>query len=461
VSASPRIEVLDRRLVALRFNPQYVHNRGTNGRVSSGAVVAGGRTDFYYRLPVPYWLEMARPETLEFVAEMATHAGQRDPRRKHSGSVQIGLNRTTAERMLEDDPEGGGFETRCSVPTRPAPEIEVHIRPEAGVTIYGAGAGRYDFDPTVLVHTRKDVDREAGWSMDENSGTPLPQLKPLFDYGVRDTSITLGADGNYYLTGTTGAPDIWGVTSNLQLWKSPDLKRWTTVIERPRARSVVWSIDRDGSWERPVNLRDGAPFRPLWAPEVHFLKGTYWLTYCVPNRGAGLLKSASGKPEGPYVKAFSDDRPIADGIDASLFEDADGKVYFLYAGGRIARVRDDMTGLAEPFRLLAPSEGAPYVGFEGVFLFKANGKYYLSAADFTFGDYHCYIAMADGIYGPYSPRYLAVPHGGHNVFFKDQQDNWWSTFFGNDVHAPFRDRPAALRVQFTSDGRVQVMSAQP
>ena len=33
---------------------------------------------------------------------------------------------------------------------------------------------------------------------------PLPLLKPLFDYPLRDTSICLGPDGVYYLTGTTG-----------------------------------------------------------------------------------------------------------------------------------------------------------------------------------------------------------------------------------------------------------------
>jgi hypothetical protein len=37
----------------------------------------------------------------------------------------------------------------------------------------------------------------------------LPPLKPLFDYPIRDTSICVGHDGAYYLTGTTGAPDWW------------------------------------------------------------------------------------------------------------------------------------------------------------------------------------------------------------------------------------------------------------
>jgi len=32
----------------------------------------------------------------------------------------------------------------------------------------------------------------------------LPPVQPLFDHAVRDTSICIGPDGTYYLTGTTG-----------------------------------------------------------------------------------------------------------------------------------------------------------------------------------------------------------------------------------------------------------------
>lgn len=444
----PRVEVLDAHRVALRFDPQLIHDRHVTVETAPGRVTAADKTEFHYRIPVPYWLEKTQPVKLELTLELSAPA---------PAAVQIAVNGIATPLSLTVKREQIHF----SVTTVPGPEIEVTVQPEHGISIYGAGAGRFAADPVILVHTAKPVAYKTGWSMNDNSGTPLPAFKPLFDYPVRDTSIILGGDGNFYLTGTTGDPDMWAVTGNLQLWKSPDLNNWTTVIERPRTRSVVWNVDREGSWEKPIALRDGNPFRPLWAPEVHYLKGTYWLTYSLPFLGIGLLKSTTGKPEGPYAKAFTADRPIANGIDASLFEDTDGQVYFLYGGGRIARIRDDMTGLAEPFRSLVPAAGgAPYVGFEGVYLFKANGKYHLGAADFVFGDYHCYAAESDNIYGPYSARYLAVPHAGHNTFFQDKTGNWWSTFFGNDARAPFRERPAALRIEFTPEGRIQVQNAR-
>ncbi len=55
----------------------------------------------------------------------------------------------------------------------------------------------------------------------------LPLIKPLFDYPVRDTSICVGRDGNFYLTGTTGYP-TWSPPVTmftgpmvLVIWPSP------------------------------------------------------------------------------------------------------------------------------------------------------------------------------------------------------------------------------------------------
>jgi xylan 1,4-beta-xylosidase len=288
----------------------------------------------------------------------------------------------------------------------------------------------------------------------------IPQLseqcKPLFDYPIRDTSICLGDDGYYYLTGTTGFPDWWAVTGDIQIWKSADLEDWTPVITEPRNRSTVWNIDRNGSWQKEISLRDGAPFRPLWAPEIHHIKATYWLTYSIPRLGNGLLRSVSGRAEGPYVDHITSNLPISEHIDASLFQDDDGQVYFLCDNGKIARMNDEMTALVEVLRVLTPAN-AEHVGFEGTFLFKAFGRYHLSGAEFVDGDYHCFVASAEHVYGPYGDRYIAIPHGGHNMFFQDKQGQWWSSLFGNNANAPFRERPGALKVEFDEQLRIRPM----
>jgi len=170
--------------------------------------------------------------------------------------------------------------------------------------------------------------------------------------------------------------------------------------------------------------------------------------------GTGVLKSTTGRPDGPY-QSIHPQGPLTGEIDASLFSDDDGKVYFVYQNGKIAQMRDDMSGLAEKPRHLAPAD-AKQVGFEGAFLTKIAGRYHLICADFDKqGNYHCMTASSDRVYGQYGKRYLAVPHGGHNMLFRDKDGNWWSTFFGNDPRAPFRERPAILRVEFTPDGTLR------
>ena len=268
------------------------------------------------------------------------------------------------------------------------------------------------------------------------------RLKPLFAFPVRDTCVCVGPDA-YYLIGTTGAPTWWATNEGIRIWKSSDLKGWQPL-------GLVWTFARDMAWQKKKGGQHA-----IWAPEMHYFKGTYWIPYCVNYSGTGILKSTSGKPEGPYVD-IKPDGPLTGEIDASLFPDDDGKVYFVFQNGKIARLKDDMTGLAEEPKLLRPAN-APQVGFEGAFLFKAHGRYYLSCADFTDGRYHCYVASAKNLRGPYGPRYLAIPHGGHNMFFQDKTGNWWSTFFGNDGDASFTEKAGILRVGFGLDGEPRPM----
>ena len=289
-------------------------------------------------------------------------------------------------------------------------------------------------------------------------------LRRLFDVPLRDPSICLGPDHTYYLTGTS--PPFWddNQDSGIRIWKSKDLVTWESL-------GTVWRCGKSPWHEKYRQAK-----KPLWAPEIHYLKKTFWLTYSMPGwdgtaktSGSGLLKSTTGKPEGPYIDMQPGER-LGDEIDASLFEDDDGQVYFLWHSGKIARMKSDMSGLAEPYHWLKTTTADPnpkhhsglcqgifgpgsfdHVGYEGMFLFKANGRYYLSCAENFDGRYSCMVATSKNLYGPYSARYEAIPHGGHNTFFQDTQGRWWSTFFG----PPWPERPAILPIALGADGRIR------
>jgi xylan 1,4-beta-xylosidase len=203
------------------------------------------------------------------------------------------------------------------------------------------------------------------------------------------------------------------------------------------------------------------------------LRGNYYICLSIAPTGISI----SGKPEGPYVHAFSPEKPIVNGIDPTLFEDDNGSVYFTYASAtRIVRLKDDLSGFAEDFHPIVLADpdhslshhaarcvgrGSNDLGTEGAVLFKANGRYYLGAADDYEGRYSTCLAMSENIYGPYRHRHEAVPCAGGTGLFQDHSGGWWTSFFGNDTQAPSREKPAIVKVDFDTEGRVMVAADQP
>jgi hypothetical protein len=299
----------------------------------------------------------------------------------------------------------------------------------------------------------------------------LPDISPLIDVQVRDTIICRGGDGNFYLTGSTGE-NIWAYNRGVELWRSSDLKSWHYL-------GLIWDLDKEGTWEKSWRDLHGKSCRAIWAPELHFIRNNYYICLSIAPTGISILKSTSGKPTGPYIHAFSPEKPIVNAIDPTLFEDTDGSVYFTYSSAtHIVRLKDDLSGYAEseaPRNITlsdpdhTPSHhadrctprGSDDLGTEGAVLFKANGRYYLGAADSYEGRYSTCLAISDNIYGPYHSRHEAVPCAGGTGFFQDHAGGWWTSFFGNDTQSPFREKPAIVKVDFDPTGRVVVAAHQP
>lgn len=302
------------------------------------------------------------------------------------------------------------------------------------------------------------------WDYPHTGEPPIPPVKPILDVGLRDPSICTGPDGWYYMTGTIG-PNFMTENAGIPLWRSRDLAHWESL-------GLVWTFEKNGTWQKAWTEKYGHRRRALWAPEIHYLKGNFYIAYCVTGLGTGVLRSQTGQAAGPYVSVNTPDAPLTSGIDASLFEDDDGRVYFVYGSGYLARMKDDLSGLAEkPERLrCVPADTDPehhhpnrpcrpgeldHVGFEGAFLFKHNGRYYLSCAERYYERYSCMTAESQTLRGPYSARYVSVPYAGHNVFFEDFSGRWWSTIFGNDPQAPVQKQPGLIPVEFDRAGHIR------
>jgi beta-xylosidase len=208
-------------------------------------------------------------------------------------------------------------------------ETTVHTPPHEGDSIPAPAGGRdraYGISGPGAKHTAAWTNYNLKCTGSAVKAGLIPNLKPLIpDTQLRDTIVILGGDGNYYLTGSSGA-DIWDFNDGIELWKSADLKKWDYVGE-------VWTFDKDATWEKRWRWHH-KPVRAIWAPEIHYIKRlkNYFITTSMPPGNRGILRSTTGKPEGPYVNALANDGYFKGSIDGTLFEDDDGQVYYTSGG---------------------------------------------------------------------------------------------------------------------------------
>lgn len=301
---------------------------------------------------------------------------------------------------------------------------------------------------------------------------PMPIVKPLFEYHIRDVAVCKGPSGKFYLTGTTD--DNWGVADGIRVWESSDMKKWELIGDK----GFVWTFDKDASNQnqRIIKINKGRLVRGIWAPEIHYINNNFWITYTISGGyGSGLLKSTTGKPEGPYAD-IKKDAAMVKGIDATLFKDKDGTVWYIWGPGNMKKLKSDMLGFADDDPPIFPKDAdGKEVGYEGVNMYFKNGIYYLMAAEWNSespkkghilgnsnknrrsadGRYDCMIAMSENLTGPYSKAYIALSHGGHNRIFDDFDGNTWATMFGNDeAAAQFRENPALVKMTFDDNKRL-------
>jgi hypothetical protein len=187
---SPRIEVLGPRLVALRFKPEEpasVSEKDVESR--AGKLSSAHTTTIEYRIPVPDSVRKAGAVKLELMAELAARAGSakvdwpsrqkpvdypQTEARKFPATVRLKINgQAVPDIELPDDPADSrgvlssvaeyhhgsyGYLVRRSVAAPAGAEIRLVFEvPAEGLSIYGESLGHYTFDPTIFIHTARDL----------------------------------------------------------------------------------------------------------------------------------------------------------------------------------------------------------------------------------------------------------------------------------------------------------------
>ncbi len=275
-------------------------------------------------------------------------------------------------------------------------------------------------------------------------------VKSVKDIFMRDPSICVGHDKSYYWVSTPGVLSL-PPTGGLKIWRSKDLSQWDDL-------GSIWNWDKNATWQTNRNKDIPKAKDFLWAPEISYINETYWIcfSYSQSPRVTSLIKSVSGKPEGPYVDAL--DKPISEGIDGFLFQDDDGQVYYIWGGGQMVKMKKDMSGFANsPKTILAA--GNEKMGYEGCSLIKYKGKYILTASDHTGdhnGTYDLMYAISDKIEGPYSERRFAAGHAGHATLFHGTNGKLYATIFGSDSHSPIHQQLGIIEIDFDKNFNFEI-----
>lgn len=229
-----------------------------------------------------------------------------------------------------------------------------------------------------------------------------------FSQSMRDNMI-LKVGQRWYMTGTS--QPIWsGANPGVRLMVSDDLLNW---------KDVGWIIDA-------AKLPKDCPYNGrFWAPELHQIKGVFYLTV---NSGQEAPKTgkqrrdnhkiwifSANKIDGEYTLVTSNGLEIDKFFtnDATLFADDDGRTY-LYCNGdglfqaeidlRTGKLSNENNGLNGFTKIIGPKDsGNPdwmYAGIEGPFVIKRHGSYWMFFSSWTRG-YEVGVMQAESPIGPW------------------------------------------------------------
>jgi arabinan endo-1,5-alpha-L-arabinosidase len=235
---------------------------------------------------------------------------------------------------------------------------------------------------------------------------------------------------------------------------------------------VNWTYMGDAFSARPGWVADNAG---LWAPEIQFLNGQYYLYYAasetdLPGGGSAIGVATSPTPLGPWVDSGAPavephEAPCCPGSRRWVFDpeviEADGQLYIFYGSyfGGISARELSADGLhSDP----ATQEQITIANrYEGPEVEYHEGYWYLfvSATDCCRGPltgYSVFVGRSQNILGPYIDRegvsLLAGRVGGtpvlsmngnrwvgtgHNDVFEDFDGQWWTVYHAVDRNDPY------------------------
>jgi len=281
------------------------------------------------------------------------------------------------------------------------------------------------------------------------NGNPLVR-----NHGAADPDVQVWGDTVWMYCSQDHEPG-YEAMDGYHAFSSTDVIHWTDHGEVLHSRDISWG---PSGW--------------MWAPGAARKNGKYYLYY--PHKDfAGEWRigiAISDVPEGPFTDIGSPMQGIT-GIDPAIFIDDDGEAYIYNNSAIVAKLKPNMTELAEAPRkinydLTNQIEDNYLEGFaEGSYIHKREGIYYYSYSNWHNKEYQAFYAMGDNPYGPFewqgpmSPNPQGAQDHHSVIEFKDR----WYYFYHIAVssYPQIRDGQSRIacydRLYYNNDGKIQLV----
>jgi arabinoxylan arabinofuranohydrolase len=280
----------------------------------------------------------------------------------------------------------------------------------------------------------------------------LTGQNPIVPSGIyiADPSAHQWKNGKMYVYGSRDESPDYYCSSSYVVLSSVDLHAWT--ISGP-------SFVSQGPGDQ-VPYAEG----PLYAPDVQFLNGKYYLYYCMPARFTEGV-AVSEKPEGPFLSGKPIHLKNLEGIDPCVFIDDDGQGYYVWGQfhARMAKLKPNMTEI-DTLTIVDNVVGQEKHFFhEGSYMIKHNGLYYLIYADISRkGRPTCLgYSTSTAPMGPYTYRGVIIDNDGcdpevwNNHGSLASFNGKWYVFYHRATNGSVTMRKACVEpITFTEDGSI-------
>ncbi|MGE5428770.1 MAG: family 43 glycosylhydrolase, partial [Methylococcaceae bacterium] len=268
---------------------------------------------------------------------------------------------------------------------------------------------------------------------------------------IADPSAHVWKDGKIYIYGSNDESVNYYCSWTHHVLSSSDL--------------LHWDLTKDVFSSKGKN--DQVPYNDelLFAPDVQYKDGTYYMYYCQPSGTEAEGVATSKSPLGPFVNGKKMDTKGISEIDPCVFMDDDGQAYYIWGqfSAKVAKLKPNMTELDLSTLKDSVITEKEHFFHEGGYMVKRNGIYYFIYAHMGRSNRPTCIgyATAKSPFGPFKYGGVIIDNAncdpsnwnnhGSIVEFKGK----WYVFYHRATHNSNMMRKACVEpITFNADGSI-------